>query len=65
MKTASIILSSLTILMLLSELICGLWLRSHGSEPSSVTFHSQLGIGTVVVTLITLIVLLIYIFKGK
>lgn len=63
MKTASIVLSSLTILMVLSQLICGLWLRSHGSVPSSVAFHSQLGIGTVVMTLITIIVMLLYIFK--
>lgn len=63
MKTASIILSSLTILMGLSQLICGLWLQSNGSEPSSIAFHSQLGIATVVMTFITFIVMLVYIFK--
>ncbi len=63
MKTTSIILSSLTILMALSELICGLWLQSHGADASNIAFHTQLGIGTVVMTLITLIVMLIKIFK--
>ena len=63
MKIASIILSSLTILMVLSQLICGLWLQSNGSEPSSIVFHSQLGIATVVMTVITIIVMLVYIFK--
>jgi hypothetical protein len=63
MKTASIILSSLTVLMVLSQLICGLWLRSHGSEPSSIAFHSQLGIASVVMTVITILVMLVFIFK--
>lgn len=64
MKIASIALSSLTILMALSQLICGLWVKSHGSDPSSITFHTQLGIGTVIMTVITLIVLLVSVFKG-
>jgi hypothetical protein len=63
MKTASIILSSLTILMALSQLICGLWLQSNGADASNIAFHTQLGIGTVVMTLITVIVMLIKIFK--
>ncbi len=64
MKIASVVLSSLTILMALSQLICGLWLQSHGVEPSSIAFHTQLGIGTVVMTLITIIVMLIFVFKS-
>ena len=63
MKTASIILSSLSILMLLSQLICGLWLASHGTDPSSLAFHSRLGIGTVVVVLVTLAVVLSFGFR--
>jgi hypothetical protein len=49
--------------MALSELICGLWLQSNGADASNIAFHTQLGIGTVVMILITLIVLLIGIFK--
>ena len=63
MKTVSIVLSSLTILMALSQLICGLWLQSHGADASNIAFHTQLGIGTVVMTVIILIVMLIHIIK--
>ena len=63
MKTVSIILSSLTILLALSQLICGLWLQSHGADASNIAFHTQLGIGTVIMTVITLIVMLIYMFR--
>ncbi|MBE0698366.1 MAG: hypothetical protein IH586_15735 [Anaerolineaceae bacterium] len=63
MKIASIILSSLTILMGLSQLICGLWLQSNGADASNIAFHTRLGIGTVVMTLITIVVMLIFISK--
>lgn len=63
MKTASIILSSLTILTALSQLICGLWMQANGADASNKVFHTQLGIGTVVLSLITIIVMLIYILK--
>jgi len=63
MKTALIILSSLTLLMALSELICGLWLQSHGADASNIAFHSQLGIGTVVMVVVTLVALLVYVLK--
>ncbi|RPJ38752.1 MAG: hypothetical protein EHM21_16415 [Chloroflexi bacterium] len=64
MKIASIVLSSLTILMVLSQLICGLWMQSQAViDPSSVTFHARLGISTVVIALITVIVMLIYVIK--
>jgi hypothetical protein len=63
MKIASIVLSSLTILLSLSQLICGLWLKSHGADASNIEFHTRLGIGTVVVMVITLIVMLIYTLK--
>jgi len=63
MKIASTILSSVTILMALSELICGLWLQANGADASNIAFHSQLGIGTVVMTVVTLIVLLVQLSK--
>lgn len=63
MKITLIILSSLTILMVLSQLTCGLWLKSNGAESSSIAFHTQLGIGTVVMTTITIIAMLIYFLK--
>jgi hypothetical protein len=63
MKIVSVALSSLTILMALSQLICGLWLKSQGAQPSDVSFHVELGIGTVSVAVITIIVLLFYVIK--
>ena len=63
MKTTSIIVSSLSILMVLSQLICGLWIKSNGAVPSSVNFHASLGIATVLVVLITIVVMLVFIVK--
>jgi hypothetical protein len=63
MKTVSIILSSLTILMVLSQLICGLWLQSHGADSSNITFHVRFGVGTVITALTTIIVMLIFVLK--
>lgn len=63
MKIASIALSSLTILMVLSQLICGLWLQSQGADPGSLGFHVRFGIGTVVISLATIFVMLIFILK--
>ena len=65
MKTTSILLSSLSILMALSQLICGLWIKSNGAVPSSVSFHASLGISTVVVVLITIVVMLVFIVKKQ
>lgn len=64
MNTVSIILSSLTILMVLSQLICGLWLKFQGTDASSVAFHIRFGIGTVAMTLITVTVMLISLLKN-
>ena len=65
MKTTSIILSSLSILMALSQLICGLWIKANGAVPSSVSFHASLGIATVLVVLITIVVMLVFIVKKQ
>ena len=54
MKVVSIILSVATVVLALSQLICGLWIRSTGSTPDAVSFHASLGIGTVVVALATI-----------
>jgi hypothetical protein len=65
MKTTSILLSSLSILMTLSQLICGLWIKANGAVPSSVSFHASLGIATVLVVLITIVVMLVFIVKKQ
>jgi hypothetical protein len=63
MKIVVLILSIVSILMLLSTLICGLWIRNAGDKitdmASSLNFHMSIGVATVVITVITLIVVLI------
>jgi hypothetical protein len=63
MKIASIVLSSLSTLMILSELICRLWLHSQGATPDGITFHVRFGIATVILVLITIVMLLIFVLK--
>lgn len=55
MKKATIISAIITVLLLLSTMICGLWLRANNiSDPSSFDFHVNCGIGAVVFSVITL-----------
>ena len=63
MKIAAIILSSLTILMALSQMICGLWVQSHGAPADQVSFHIRFGIGTVITAVVTVGVLLFFLFR--
>jgi hypothetical protein len=59
MTLISIILSAITILLVLSQLICGLWLRAKGADPQGVAFHARLGIGSAIATLVTVVVMLV------
>jgi cytochrome b561 len=55
MKTVFVILTILSSLMMLSTLICGLWMRAQDQvEASSVNFHMGLGIATLALVVITL-----------
>jgi 3-deoxy-D-manno-octulosonic acid (KDO) 8-phosphate synthase len=54
MKIAYGIASGLAIVMILSTLICGLWIKTH-PDPSSAQFHGTLAIATCIITLIALI----------
>ncbi len=60
MKVVFIVLSSLSILGLLSTLICGLWIKSNGSSipdlPSSLSFHTNIAIFSIVLTVAALVV---------
>ncbi|HEY3341305.1 MAG TPA: hypothetical protein VGK81_04775 [Anaerolineae bacterium] len=57
MKILSIFLSTITVLLGLSQLTCGLWLRSHAITPEATSFHAALGIGTLIAMLLTLVAL--------
>ncbi|MNJ79531.1 hypothetical protein D3C77_775850 [compost metagenome] len=55
MKTATILSAVITVLLLLSTMICGLWLRANNiSGPGSFNFHVNCGIAAVVFSFITL-----------
>ena len=58
MKTLEITLIALTALMILSTLICGLWINSavENQTADSIRFHLQIGVASVILTLATLTV---------
>ncbi|WMC93578.1 hypothetical protein [Kineothrix sp. MB12-C1] len=55
MKKATIICAIFTVVLLLSTMICGLWLRANNiSDPGSFDFHVNCGIAAVVFSVMTL-----------
>lgn len=55
MKKATMISAVMTVLLLLSTMICGLWLRANSiRDSSSFEFHINCGIAAVVFSVITL-----------
>lgn len=60
MRVFTIIISVITLLLLCSMLLCGLWSKSKGlSEKSAKKFHMQLGIITILFSMVTIIVQLL------
>lgn len=61
MKLLSIITAVITALLLLSSLLCGLWIKSHNhtSDKAALSFHMKLGIISVSFGLISVILLII------
>ncbi len=56
MRTLTLILGVLAGLLLVSTLICGLWMRAQAVvDPSSVSFHMMIGVAAVLVTAVTLV----------
>lgn len=68
MKILAIIMSVLSGLFLLSVLICGLWIKTQKATlavpQEAVNFHVNLGIATVVVTLLTIVILVFKYVRG-
>jgi fumarate reductase subunit D len=59
MKTFSLITAIITGLLLLSTLICGLWIRANKvTDASSLNFHMNIGIASVIFGLVTVILLI-------
>lgn len=60
MKIISILSACLTSLLMISTLICGLWIKSNKiTETSSINFHTSIGIASVVFGLISIILLIV------
>jgi hypothetical protein len=57
MKSILIILIGISILLMLSTLICGLWIRNNAEqvETSSIDFHMTIGIASVVLSAATMV----------
>jgi hypothetical protein len=60
MKVVFIVLSSLSVLGLLSTLICGFWIRGNSATitdmASSLNFHQNIAIFSIVMTIATIVV---------
>lgn len=63
MKLATIISSVITLLLLLSTMICGLWLNA--GNPGDIGFHINCGIAAVVFCFVTFILMLCYFKRQK
>ncbi|KAJ49637.1 fumarate reductase subunit D [Clostridium tetanomorphum] len=65
MKVISLITGIVTILLLLSTLICGLWIKSHDlvNNIDSLAFHMRIGIASVIFGLFSTILLIIQVIK--
>lgn len=64
MKTAILILSILSILLLLSTVICGMWIRAQANvEKSSIDFHMNIALAAAGSTLVTLVLALVQVMR--
>ena len=61
MKIAVIITACLSIVLLLSELLCGLWLKA--GNQGDVGFHANLGVAAVVISIICFILFFLVLRK--
>ena len=55
MKPISLIFAVTAIVLIASQLLCGLWLASKGATTEGTAFHRKLGIGASVAALLTAI----------
>jgi len=65
MKIISLSIGVLTVLLLLSTLICGSWIKAKGltNDASSLAFHAKIGIASVVFGALSAILLIIQVIK--
>ena len=58
MGTVTIIVASLSALLMLCQLMCGMWIRK-GTDDAGKKFHARLGIANVIFGLITAVLAII------
>ena len=67
MKIAFLIFAGLSVILLLSTIVCGLWIRSGGEKvtdvESSVKFHLGIGVLTALSTLVTIVLAVVKFLK--
>jgi hypothetical protein len=64
MKSIYVIVAVITILLVLSNLMCGFWIKSHGPvDASSISFHMNLGVATSIFALVTSVLLIVLLKK--
>ena len=59
----AISLAGVTLLLLASQMLCGFWLASHAVTPDGVVFHRNLGIGTGVFTVASLVTMMVMLLR--
>lgn len=59
MKTLLIIIASIAALLMLFQLICGLWIKSRGADEAGKRYHIKQGIFTIVSGLLTSVLAII------
>ncbi|MDF2985575.1 MAG: hypothetical protein K0R50_1085 [Eubacterium sp.] len=65
MKVFSLIIAVITGLLLFSTIVCGLWIRANKiTDVSSIKFHMNIGIASVIFGFITVILLIMYAVKS-
>jgi len=65
MKALSIAIALLTGLLIVSTLICGLWIHSRPEpvDPSSITFHIKIAVASIVGTFAVIVLFLVQLNK--
>lgn len=66
MKSATLISAIITTLLMMTTMICGLWMKANNiSDAGSLNFHINCGIASVVFCFITLLLLIVFFIRMK
>lgn len=66
MRIMTLASAALTVLLILSTMICGFWIRANNvTDPSSFSFHMNCGVASVVFSLITLVMVIVMLVRTK